>query len=145
MEAYGLRDHVEKVLATRTDAALLAKHDEAATHAKCFIMDGVKDHIIPHIAGKKTAQEMWKALTTLYDGKSVQRRMLLENQLRLFMMAKGEEIEPFLFRLQAIRDQLSAMGAKVEGDVMVSTALNAVTEDWETFFQSILGRADLPN
>ena len=28
---------------------------------------------------------------------------------------------------------------------MVRTALNAVTEDWETFVQSVLGRADLPN
>ena len=63
----------------------------------------------------------------------------------LFMMAKGEEIEPFLFRLQAIRDQLTAMGVKVADDVMVRTALNVVTEEWETFVQSILGRADLPN
>ena len=53
--------------------------------------------------------------------------MLLENQLRSFMMTKGEEIEPFLFRLQTIRDQLFAMGAKVEDDVMVRIALNAAT------------------
>ena len=37
------------------------------------------------------------------------------------------------------------MGVKVEDDVMVRIALNAVIEDWETFFQSILGRADLPD
>ena len=67
-------------------------------------MDGVKDHIVPHIADNKMAQEMWKSLIILYDGKSIQRRMLLENQLRSFIMTKGEEIEPFLFRLQAIRD-----------------------------------------
>ena len=72
---------------------------------------------------------MWVALTSLYEGRSIQRRMLLENQMRLFMMANGEEIEPFLFRLQVIRDQLTAMGVKVENDVMVRTALNAVTED----------------
>ena len=38
-----------------------------------------------------------------------------------------------------------SMGVKVEDDVMVKTALNAVTEEWETFVQSILGRTDLPN
>ena len=53
MEAYGLRDHAEKVLATPIDVVLLAKHEEATTHAKRFIMDGVKDHIVPHIADKK--------------------------------------------------------------------------------------------
>ena len=145
LEAYGLREHVEKFLATPTNALLLAKHNEAAAHAKRFIMDRVKDHVVPHIAEKKMANEMWKALTTLYQGKSVQRKMLLENQLRLFMMTKGVEINPFLFRLQEIWDQLTAMGVKVDDDVMVRTALNAITEDWETFVQSILGRVDLPN
>ena len=53
MEAYGLREHAEKVLAMTTDILLLAKHNEATTHAKSFIMDEVKDHIVPHIADKK--------------------------------------------------------------------------------------------
>ena len=127
MEAYGLREHIEKVLATPTDALLLKKHEEVAAHAKRFIMDGVKDHVVPHIAEKATTHEMWVALTTLYEGRSIQRKMLLENQLRSFMMTKGEEIEHFLFRLQTIRDQLSAMGAKVEDDVMVRNELNSVT------------------
>ena len=35
------------------------------------------------------------------------------------------------------------MGEKVEDDVMVRIALNAVTEEWETFVQSVLGRVDL--
>ena len=90
MEAYDLREHAEKVLATPTYAKLLEKHNEASTHAKRFIMDGVKDHVVPHIAEKAMTHEMWEALTTLYQGRSVQRKMLLENQLRLFMMAKGE-------------------------------------------------------
>ena len=59
------------------------------------------------------------------------------------MMTKGEDMEHFLFRLQSIRDQLTATSAKVEDYVMVKTALNAVTDEWETFVQSILGRADL--
>ena len=49
--------------------------------------------------------------------------------MRSFMMAKGEDMEHFLFILQSIRDQLIATGAKVEDDVMVRTALNAVTNE----------------
>ena len=63
--------------------------------------------------------------------------------MRSFMMTKGEDIEHFLFRLQSIRDQLTATGATVDDAVIVRTALNAVTDEWETFVQSILGRADL--
>ena len=108
-------------------------------------MDGIKDHIVPHLAEKKIANEMWKALIFLYEGNSVQRNMLLETHMRSFMMTKGEDMEHFLFRLQSIRDQLTTISAKVEDDVMVRTALNAVTNEWETFVQSILGRADLPD
>ena len=100
---------------------------------------------MPHIAEKRTANEMWKALTSLYEGKSVQRKMLLEAQMRSFMMTKGEDIEHILFRLQSIRDQLTATGATVDDAVIVRTALNVVTDEWETFVQSILGRADLPD
>ena len=42
LEAYNLRDHVEKTLATPTDADLLQKHKEAAGHAKRMIMDSIK-------------------------------------------------------------------------------------------------------
>ena len=94
---------------------------------------------------KRTANEMWKALTFLYEGKSVQRKMLLEAQMRSFTMTKGEDIEHFLFRLQSIRDQLAATSATVDDVVIVRTTLNVVTDEWETFVQSILGRAGLPD
>ncbi|CAA3019302.1 Hypothetical predicted protein [Olea europaea subsp. europaea] len=60
-------------------------------------------------------------------------------------MQKGEEIDPFLLRLQGIHDQLNFVGSTPNLKFMVRTALNVVTEDWETFVQSILGRATLPS
>ena len=58
-------------------------------------------------------------------------------------MQKGEEIDPFLIRLQGIRDQLASVGATPDVGLMVRTTLNVVTKDWETFVQGILGRAAL--
>ena len=84
-------------------------------------------------------------LTTLYQGSSVQRKMLLENQLKSYQMQKGEEIDLFLLRLQGIRDQLTSVGSTPDPEFMVRTALNAVSKEWETFVQSILGRATLPS
>ena len=103
LEAYGLRDHTKQTLATPTDTDLLRKHREAAGHAKRLIMDNIKDHIVPQLAEKRTTNEMWKAFTSLYKGKSIQRKMLLEAQMRSFMMTKGEDIEHFLSILQSIR------------------------------------------
>ena len=69
-------------------------------------MDGIKDHIVPHVAEKKTTNEMWKALTSMYEGKSVQRKTMLETQMRSFMMTKGEDIGAF--SLQIADNQRSA-------------------------------------
>ena len=60
-------------------------------------------------------------------------------------MQKGERIAPFLTRLQEIRDQLGAVGSTPSSATMVRLALNVVTEEWQVFFQSILGRAMLPS
>ena len=60
-------------------------------------------------------------------------------------MQKGEEIDPFLLRLQRIRDQLTSVGSTSDLELMVRTSLNATTENWETFVQSILGRVTLPS
>jgi len=72
------------------------KYEETMARAKSIILDGVKDHVVPHIAEKNTANAMWEALTKLYQHTSMQRKMLLENQLRSYQMQKGEQIDTFL-------------------------------------------------
>ena len=58
-------------------------------------------------------------------------------------MQKGEQIGLFLGRLKKIRDQLTSIGATLDEEMMVRTTLNAVSEDWEVFVQSILGSTSL--
>ena len=72
-------EHAEKVLVVPTDADPLKKYEENQARTKRLIIDRVKDHVIPHIAGKNTINDMWSALETMYQGGSMQRRMLLEN------------------------------------------------------------------
>ena len=99
LDQFRIKYYDEKVVPV--DADSLKKYEEAQARAKCLIMDKVKDHVVPHIAKKNMKNEMWTTLTTLYQGNFVQRKMLLENQLRLFQMHKGEEINPFLISLKA--------------------------------------------
>ena len=88
------RNHV-KYFALRTigipvDPAENEKYEEAMARAKCIILDGVKDHVVPYIVEKDMANAMWEALMKLYQHTSMQRKMLLENQLRSYQMQKGE-------------------------------------------------------
>jgi len=73
-----------KAFALRTvaipfDLADNEKYEDAMAKAKCIILDGVKDHVVQHIAENNMKKEMWDILTTLYQGTSVQRKVLLEN------------------------------------------------------------------
>ena len=63
-----------------------------------IIMDGVKDHIVPRLSGKKTALEMWKALESLYQSKN-ENWMVLQDRMRSTKMTKGEGVVPYLTRL----------------------------------------------
>jgi len=53
-------------------------------------------------------------------------------------------IDTFLGGLNEIQDQLTAIGATPDQELMVRTTLNDVLEDWELFVQSIMGRGTLP-
>ena len=118
-----------KVISIQVDPNDNDKYEEVMAMAKNIILDRVKDHVVPHITEKETIYEMLEALKKLYQHTSVQRRMLLENQLRSYQMKKGELIDTFLGGLNEIRDQLTAIEATPDQESMVRTALNVVSED----------------
>ena len=105
-----------------------------------MILDGVKDHIVPHIAAKNTAKEMWVGLKNLYQASSEQRKMYLEEKMRNTRMKKGERFDSSLFCIQDTRDQLSGVGASPRDSELVRLTLNSVSKDYQVFVQSILGR-----
>ena len=74
LDEYDIKNHAENVLVEPADPNPLKKSNENQAQAKRLIMDGVKDHVMPHIAGKKTANEMWTTLEAMYQGSSVQRK-----------------------------------------------------------------------
>ena len=79
MDEHRIMVHALNMIVVLVDVDPLKKYEEAQAKAKRMIMDGVQDHVIPHIGEKNTTREMWEALTTMYEGSSVQRKMLLEN------------------------------------------------------------------
>ena len=80
LDRYHIKHCALKMIAIPVDPTENDKYEEAMARAKSIILDGVKDHVVPHIAEKETTNEMWEALKKLYQHTSVQRRMLLENQ-----------------------------------------------------------------
>jgi len=88
LDRHHIKDFALKTVAIPVDPAENKKYEDAMARAKCMILDRVNDHVIPHIVEKNTTKEMWDTLPILYQGSSVQRKMLLNNQLLSYQMQK---------------------------------------------------------
>ena len=59
-----------------------AKHKKDMIKSKRIIVDSIKNHLIPQVSSKNTPKEMFDALTSLFEGKNINKRMTLRNQLK---------------------------------------------------------------
>jgi hypothetical protein len=96
--------------------------------------------MIPYVSSKKTLKEMFDALTRLYEGKNINRKMNLRTQLKNTRMQKGESIQEYFSRISQFKEQLEAIGDTIDEDELVMTALNGLTRPWDAFIQTICAR-----
>jgi 2-phosphoglycerate kinase len=122
-----LLEIVEGKVAAPVDRVQLVAHTKKVVKTRRILVDGVKDHIIPHLFGKKTMKDMWDALVKLYQSDNQSRKMLLRDKLRSTEMAKGESMVTYLTMFAQIRDELATVGEKVDEIELVRTALNGFT------------------
>ena len=59
-----------------------ALHKNKLVMDKRIIADSIKDHLIPQVSSLKTPKAMFDALTKLFQGKNINRKMTLRNQLK---------------------------------------------------------------
>jgi hypothetical protein len=112
LEVNDVSNRVSDKATTPTDAIELVIWKKGEAKAKSLTLDGIKDHVVPHLSRKVEAKDMWKALSDLYQNKNENMVMALRKQLRGTKMAKGEGAIPYLTRITQIRDELAAVGKK---------------------------------
>ena len=57
-------------------------HKKNMIRAKRIIADSIKDYLIPHVSSSKTPKKMFDALIKLFEGKNINWKMTLRNQLK---------------------------------------------------------------
>jgi hypothetical protein len=127
-----------------TDATLLAAYTKKSIKTKRFILDAIKDHLIPHLMGKTHAYEMWESLTKLYHSTNENRKMVLREKLKSIQMTKAENVVTYLTRLTQVRDELGAVGEAIADSDLVRTSLNGVSKQWVVFMEGIVSREKIP-
>jgi 2-phosphoglycerate kinase len=73
-------------------------------------LDGVKDHVIPHLAEKKSAKDIWDALTKLSQSDNENNKMAVRDKLHSTKHSKGESVTSYLTRITQVRDEMEAVG-----------------------------------
>ena len=145
MDVSDVEEHIDSTKVAPTDPTDLAAWKKIDSRAMLIIMDGVKDHIVPHLSGKKTATEMWTALESLYQIKNNNQKMMLQERMCSTKKAKGEGVVPYLTRLTQIRDKLGVVGSKTVDEELVRIALNGFSKPWDTFVKGVVVGEKLPD
>ena len=60
---------------------------------KRIIADSIKDNLIPQVSYRKTPKAMFDALTKLFEGKNINRKITLRNQLKNVKIQNAETIQ----------------------------------------------------
>ena len=92
-----------------TDAIQLAEYNKKKNKDKRLILDGVKDHCILHVRGKRNAHEMWTALPNLYQNTNENRKMFLKEKLKTIKMG-NDSAAGYLTKITNVRDELATVG-----------------------------------
>ena len=82
--------NTQHLVAMSADPVQLEDFNKKNAKGKRMILDGIKDHVIPHVRGKTYGHEMWTALTNLYQSSNENRKMVLRKKLKAIKMAKTE-------------------------------------------------------
>ena len=108
-----------------TDATQLAAYNKKNNKGKRLILDGIKDHCIPHVRGKSNAHEMWTALSNLYQSTNENRKMVLKEKLKNIKMG-NDSAAGYLTKITNVRDELTAIGEAIPPTELVRIAVNGL-------------------
>jgi len=75
-----------------------------------FILKGVKDHIIPHLTGKKTIKIIWIIIISLYQGSSEAKKLVLKDILSTIRMPKSYSVVSYPTKFTQVKDELVGCG-----------------------------------
>ena len=70
---------------------------------KRIIADSIKDHLIPHVSSFKIPKEVYDALTKMFEGKNINQKMTLRNQLKDVKIQNSKTIHSYFTRVAQIK------------------------------------------
>ena len=108
-------------------------HRRSMAKAKKIIADSIKDHLIPHVSTFNTLKEVYDALTKMFEGKNINQKMTLRNQLKNVKIHNSETIQSYFTRVAQMKEKLEAIEENVDEGENVMNTLNGLPRSWDSF------------
>ena len=83
---------------------------------------------------------MFDSLTKLFEGKNINQKMTLRNELKNVKIKNAETVQYYFTRVSQIKEQLEVVDEEVEKTEIVMTTLNGLPRSWDSFIQGICAR-----
>ena len=138
----GIEKYIKNEIAELEEDATKEKHEQDLIKAMRIIVDSIKDHLIRQVSSKKTPKKIYDALSKIYEGRNINRKMNLRAQLKGNKMIKGESIQDYFTRVFQFREQLSAIRNTLYEYKVVMNALNGLARPWDSFIQTLCARKE---
>jgi hypothetical protein len=104
LKEYDLWELVDKAVTPPTDSKSLHAHNKKDIKVEMVLLDSVKDHLIPHLNEKNMKKKMFDALVSLFQRKNMNRKMVLQNKIRLVQMSRLDNVTIYLMRITCVCD-----------------------------------------
>ena len=79
-----------------------------------IIADSIKDNLIPQVSSRENPKEMFHALSSLFEGRNINRKMTARNHLKSVRAQKSDTMQYYFTRVTQIKDKLESIGDMVE-------------------------------
>ena len=95
---------IKEEVAEPEEAEAKSKYKKDMIKAKRIIVESIKDNLIPQVSSRETPKEMFDALSDLFEGRNINRKMTLMNHLKSVRAQKSETMQSYFTRLSQIKE-----------------------------------------
>ena len=107
------------------------KWNEMNEDAMADLYLGLADKVLSSIEEKKTAKEIWDALTKLYEAKSLHNKIFLKRRIYTFRMLESTTVTEHINTLQTLFSQLTSLGHKIEENERAELLLQSLLDSYD--------------
>ena len=105
--------------------------DKKDRKARAIIGLSLSDEHLEHVRDVKTAKEMWKAITDVFERHTLLNKLSARRKFYTVTMENGEKVLTYLNRVRQLAATLKSMDVDIDDKEMAMAALNGLPSTYE--------------